>query len=293
MTGLNNKVRDIQELIKEFCSIILTTDDKLNIEKGKQYASSLLNEEISILNGANTEQCEALVQKQVFDYVRSFKSATSSSPFEFDTKAGVNEFKASFVKAYKEKNNKNDIPIVLDNAFKYIDEISEHYRIFENFLFIRSQKIIDTTLEQTTSIAKQKADEAVKMQISSTIVETAKNEVSKVVENKMIEITKSTSETSVTILGIFATIVLTVVAGLIYSSSVLSSVASSDFYRLISIASLVGLVCFNLLSSMYVFVERIKNSGKKTTYFNFFVVFVNIILLGVFITFTVLENKCA
>lgn len=71
------------------------------------------------------------------------------------------------------------------------------------------------------------------------------------------EQTNKLSETSVTILGMFTGIVLTVVAGLFYSSSVLENISNVNFYILMSAAALVGLVCMHLISAMFRFIVRI------------------------------------
>lgn len=70
-----------------------------------------------------------------------------------------------------------------------------------------------------------------------------------------------------------AGIVLTIVAGLFYSSSVIESLSNANFYRAISTSALVGVVCFDLIALMFSYIERIKNSdtvnekasGKKNT----------------------------
>lgn len=90
--------------------------------------------------------------------------------------------------------------------------------------------------------------------------EAAEEATQNAIESKMTEVTKHISESSVTILGIFSGIVLTVVAGLFYSSSVLESVKEADFFRLMFISALIGLVCFGLIVVMFRFIEKI--SGK-------------------------------
>ena len=63
----------------------------------------------------------------------------------------------------------------------------------------------------------------------------------------------------VTILGIFAAIILAFVAGITFSTSVLSNVDKVSIYRLTFVILLLALLLFNLLNSLFCFVERINN----------------------------------
>lgn len=55
----------------------------------------------------------------------------------------------------------------------------------------------------------------------------------------------------ITILGIFSSIVLTFVAGIVFSSSVLSNIDKASIYRLVFIMLLIGLVLFNLINFLF------------------------------------------
>jgi len=66
----------------------------------------------------------------------------------------------------------------------------------------------------------------------------------------------------ITILGIFSSIVVTFVAGMAFSTSILGNIDKASIYRLIFIISLVGLGLFNLVNLLLRFIQRI-NSGYE------------------------------
>lgn len=64
----------------------------------------------------------------------------------------------------------------------------------------------------------------------------------------------------VTILGIFASIVITFTAGSAYTSSVLTNINAIGVYRLVFVVLLIGLVLLNLVSLLLFFISEISNS---------------------------------
>lgn len=71
---------------------------------------------------------------------------------------------------------------------------------------------------------------------------------------------------SITILGIFASIVLTFTGGMIFSSSVLENIGNASAYRVIIIALIIGLVIINSVISLIMYIGKIvrfKDEGKK------------------------------
>ena len=65
----------------------------------------------------------------------------------------------------------------------------------------------------------------------------------------------------VTILGIFSSIVITFVAGMVFSSSVLSNIDKASIYRLSFIMILIALMIFNLLNLLLEFIDKINSRG--------------------------------
>lgn len=141
--------------------------------------------------------------------------------------------------ATKEATKK--VEIAVDKA---INEASNKAQAFAEV----ASESAKTAMEKAKGAAEKAAEEATKNAI----------------ELEMNKVTKHISETSVTILGIFSGIVLTVVAGLFYSSSVLENINSANFFRLLAVAALVGLVCFGLIVIMFKFIEQISGKPNNT-----------------------------
>ncbi|BEU88685.1 hypothetical protein TAMA11512_21490 [Selenomonas sp. TAMA-11512] len=66
----------------------------------------------------------------------------------------------------------------------------------------------------------------------------------------------------ITILGIFSSIVITFVAGMAFSTSILGNIDKASIYRLILIIAIVGLGLFNLVNLLLRFIQRI-NRGYE------------------------------
>lgn len=88
-------------------------------------------------------------------------------------------------------------------------------------------------------------------------------------KKKLEEATKQSKETLdaakrdyVTILGIFASIVIAFTAGSAYTSSVLANINAIGVYRLVFLVLLIGLVLFNLLSLLLFFVSKVSHTDS-------------------------------
>ncbi len=72
---------------------------------------------------------------------------------------------------------------------------------------------------------------------------------------------------SITILGIFASIVLTFTGGMIFSSSVLENIGHASAYRVIIVALIIGLVVINSVISLIMYIGKIvrfKDESEKS-----------------------------
>lgn len=289
----------IEILIHNFCKIILTKKDNLNVDEAKKYIDSLTLEDITVLNTENPEknqQIRTIVLKQVAEYISSFFQTPTPSfqrPFEFDSGGTYVSFCKICNEYYQETHQRNTLPTVLSFTLQYIQEMSEHYRIFGHFYEVHSQQTSNQIIEKMAKTAEEKANEVIK----NVSEKTAKDAVEKSVDEKMEEVTTKISETSVTILGIFSGIVLTVVAGLFYSSSVLENINTANFFRLLAVAALVGLVCYHLLLVMFCFIEKFRKVSKDDTKNNIvgkpsikvLSIFISIVLIVIFVVSCVLQ----
>lgn len=87
-------------------------------------------------------------------------------------------------------------------------------------------------------------------------------ETSQKIQDKM----ESVQKDSVTILGIFASIVLSFTAGMIFSSSVFENIDKASPYRIVGVVLLIGLVITNLIALLLMYIDRVRqvNPGKIT-----------------------------
>jgi hypothetical protein len=105
----------------------------------------------------------------------------------------------------------------------------------------------------------------------------------------------STQKEYVAILGIFASVVLTFIGGIVFSSSVLQNFHNSSIYRISFICLVLGLVLFNILYFLFYFIERIVKDkatiNKKLFYIVNSIVVVLIGLIFICWRFGVVENR--
>lgn len=67
----------------------------------------------------------------------------------------------------------------------------------------------------------------------------------------------------ITILGIFAAVVLAFTGGIAFSTSVLNNIAKANAYRTITIALIIGLVLINVLFGLFYYINSLVNKDKK------------------------------
>lgn len=306
---------DVKKVVDGFCDIILTQKDYINNELADDYIDSLesITWDLKIKRSEKNQIIKPRVLNNLMNYIKKYHTTgvneTPAPPFAFAGGSNFVEYRKYFNEKYKEKKGVNS-PSVFDFMFNYIQDVSEHYRIFLGFYDTRSEETAAMILSKTTEMAQgivnasaskaagiaaqeatvtatKLAEDAQKS--AETAMENAKIAAKRAADEEITKMTMKLSENSVTILGIFAGIVLTVVAGLFYSSSVIESLSSANFYRLVAISALVGLVCINLVAVMFKFIERIRNADASLCIFDNATKSVNTILLIVIGIFTFLQ----
>lgn len=83
------------------------------------------------------------------------------------------------------------------------------------------------------------------------------------IKHKLQEEIKSTEREYITLLGIFAAIVMTFFGGLIFSSSVLQNINSISIYRLLFIVDILALVLINVIYILIKFISLINNKDSN------------------------------
>ncbi len=298
--------------IDELCNLILVNEDTLNFEECKKYIVEHIDNNIAFCG--DRYGIRSIVQKRIAKYIKECPSLVQLFSFKSDNnfQRFRNDFHGYYYYYYYTKQGSPSpfvYPIEFEYVFDAIQEAIDFYVLYEQFSLKLEEEAVKRATEEAT-IASQKAVSDAKLAAKN--AEEAANEaankavdsvIEQVVEKKRLEdkitnsvdeqmnrVTSKVSETSVTILGIFAGIVLTVVAGLFYSSSVLASLNSANYCRLISVASLVGFVCFSLIALMFRYIERIRYADKKDTpRFNKLTISISIILLCVMVVFGLLQ----
>ena len=128
-------------------------------------------------------------------------------------------------------------------------------------------KLLVTQLEE-----KVRTSDAAFKELSQKTIEDAL-QLSGVVQEKQRDMQKE----YITILGIFASIVLAFTGGMAFSSSILENIDKSSVYRSVLIAFVIGLVFFNLIWLLIDFIRDINGKGIRKKWLWFLV---NLILIG-------------
>ena len=205
----------IQSLISNFCEIVLTTNDNLyreNEQNIEHFINDLSSEDISVLNLEGVDsQVKVIVLNEIVKYIKKYTELSATydfkKPFEFDSAGSYEKLCEHCKEYYQSTHQNNKLPPVLDFTLHYIHDMSDHYRIFGFFYDYSSTvtkiKIIEELKLIVADIAK---DETIK-KIDSITNKVVEKKVDNSINRKMDKISEKISETSVTILGIFAGIV--------------------------------------------------------------------------------------
>lgn len=117
----------------------------------------------------------------------------------------------------------------------------------------------DRKVEQTASIAQIKSQVA---QVQSKI-ELAKQDLDSQVDTVRKAVQEAQKE-YITILGIFASIVLAFTAGIAFSTSVLENMHQVSVYRVVLVVLLIGLVLTNILYGLFYYIGKlVRPQGEK------------------------------
>ena len=132
---------------------------------------------------------------------------------------------------------------------------------------LAKNKLLVEILEQKV----RKSDDALK-EISNKTLDDLKQLSGKVQERQ-----EEMQKEYITILGIFASIVLAFTGGIVFSSSVLENLDKPSIYRISLIAFIIGLVFFNLI---WVLIDFIRDVNGKVIRKKWIWILVNLILIG-------------
>lgn len=134
----------------------------------------------------------------------------------------------------------------LSQEIERIDELNakiEQYSSLETELKTAMEKVTEATDKAETAIIKAK-------------------EVTKEEENIKKDV-ESMQKEYITILGVFASIVLTFTGGIAFSTSVLENIANASIYRTIIIALIIGLILFNVVFTLFYYISYLTKGEVK------------------------------
>lgn len=132
---------------------------------------------------------------------------------------------------------------------------------------LAKNRLLVTSLEKNVQ-----ESEATLKQLSNQTIEDLK-QLSRKVQNKQEDMQKE----YITILGIFAAIVLAFTGGIVFSSSVLENINKPSIYRISLITFIIGLIFFNLI---WLLIDFIRDINGKIVRKKWLWLFVNLILIG-------------
>lgn len=80
--------------------------------------------------------------------------------------------------------------------------------------------------------------------------------------NDATEKMNAASKEHIAILGIFASVVIALTAGISFSTSILGAINQASVYRVLMLAAVIGLVLVNILYALFLYVDKLVNGPK-------------------------------
>lgn len=178
--------------------------------------------------------------------------------------------------AYRQAKDKNSLEFVdalNNNAKKIRDSVIVHSTKAKKGV----EKLYDHIQLETTRLTEEvrrlseldkKIEDYNQIKKDAEKVKEDAEKVKKEVEKMQDELQESQEDIDnmqkeyITILGIFASIVLAFTGGIAFSTSVLNNIASASIYRTIIVTLIIGLVLINTLFGLFYYVNKLVNEDK-------------------------------
>lgn len=289
--------------VEKLCDFILIDEDHLEVSPEiENFINEIIREkgEGQKFSGTKSE-INNIVQSKIYEYLS--KGTSLVKLFAYSGDNGFWKFQVNFIYFYIKcfariknidiKNNSKalgDLKDEFPKVFIYVFDCVQYAIDFYNYYDYLSLKMTQNVVEQATKqaeqateearnvckdtltevriaeksakkAAKKSAGEAVQLAVDDQFIE---KQLRKSIDKEIDKVKLRLTENSVTILGIFSGIVLTVVAGLFYSSSVLDNINSANFYKLLSLSAAIGIVCISLITIMFKFISQFNHISEKT-----------------------------
>ncbi|MBE6771085.1 MAG: hypothetical protein E7547_02935 [Ruminococcaceae bacterium] len=264
--------------MKNDISDLVITQEEINyISSIKDY---YCNKKIDSFFKTNIERFNTLVNK-CCDKLSKEKAAKGLTPYSFYSEVVFNAYKNKFKAECKSKYG-CDLPYYLETVFGWISLKCENFQSMSAYLLSYTQISREINLADINKQMKDFGDNVKKKEeeLDKKIKET---------DEKLSESEKQMTERSVTILGIFAAIVLTFNSGLTFSSTVLQNLINSNIYRAIIITIVLGLIIANVLLGLFYYLDHVieKSEKKRRKIKSIIPMIILNIILAVMLAFTV------
>lgn len=149
-------------------------------------------------------------------------------------------------------DDKYDLQVLTENINKIFQEVRARHdnpeKLIDEEFFLKAKKLYDHI---NLDVARIKYTETLVNKI------TEQNRTTNEELRKINDKAEKMQRDYVTILGIFAAVIIAFVSGMTFSTSVLNNIGSVSIYRLTFIVILIALFIFNLLNLLFDFLIRI------------------------------------
>lgn len=254
------------------CELILQKNDTFDLiveQTEKDYISKnaefVCNVEYTKLFKKNIEHFRLIVNK-CCDKISKEKTTKGLNPYSFYSDIAFVDYKSDFYSECKTLSG-CAAPEYLFIIFDWIALKCEDFQntsVYLTSYMHASRRINSDDFNNRTMVYERKVqllEAGLIKQISD--FNEAMNLKMDTFEEKIAETEKQSTERSITILGIFAAIVLTFNSGLTFSSTVLQNLINSNIYRAIIITIVLGLIIANVLLGLFYYLDHVIEKSEK------------------------------
>lgn len=297
MQGYTSKAQELNQIIEKLfmeasendCAVICSMFDKIYLKEEGIVDENFRHEYSSIsgkirelnseeLNGQKIFQLDNLLFniRNVYDYAVKNEKPYVKNLFKLKDHIGLETGRIMLVEQieWKISNGQESIGTQLDYIQNLAVSLGEQVH---TSAALQGQLRKD---EEDNKINIEKAKEAL-INLNS-----AADEMEQKIE--------SVHKDSITILGIFASIVLSFTAGIVYSTSVFENVHKASPYRIVGVTLLIGFVLTNVLTILLLYIDRVRMVRHGTIQYPKSIKLLNFLFvsgfIADFITWLILEK---
>lgn len=265
---------DCGDICNDFDSIYMNPDGSLNKYFRHEYSS--ISGKIRELNEVELDGTKVYVLEylldninSVYDYACQHKKPYIQNLFKLKDHIGLEAGRIALVEQLKWEinNDQESVKVQLERMNDFANSIGN--QIHDSTELMGELKELEKANAENIAESKKNLDEL--------------NDLSESVKQKA----EGVQRDSITILGIFASIVLTFTGGMIFSTSVLENMGNASAYRIIIIALIIGFALVNSIIALIMYIGKIvhikSKNGKGVKAFlseNIFWIIVNTIFIS-------------